>query len=183
MYKVLVAAALLTTPWEVVPLQDVAQMHADLAPALRHLAIDWEILDRRETHYLLSTPQDFEADLKLLHDRFRELSTAPHVAEVARFPSRDMVNDLLAFNRSYREDLNARLDLDLVHGEELRAALMETDLLYRIWDCVHDARCEFCFTPVRRQALQQLRDLVGDAAFYSGQLPPHVPVWRFPIGN
>jgi hypothetical protein len=32
----------------------------------------------------------------------------------------------------------------------------------------------------RRQALQELRDLVGARAFYSGQLPPHVPLWRIP---
>jgi hypothetical protein len=32
---------------------------------------------------------------------------------------------------------------------------------------------------VRRQALKQLRTLIGAEAYYTGQLPPHVPLWRF----
>jgi hypothetical protein len=183
MFKVLVAAALVTTPWEKPPVKDLGKLHAELAPALRSLGIRWEILDRRETHYLLAGEQDFEADVKLLQERFRELRTAPRLAEAGRLPSRDVVVDLLAFNRAYRQDLSARLELDVVHGEELRAALLETDQLYRIWDTVRDARSEYCYITVRRQALQQLRELIGDPAFYTGQLPPHVPVWRLPAGN
>jgi hypothetical protein len=32
---------------------------------------------------------------------------------------------------------------------------------------------------VRRQALKKLRETVGEDAYWSGCLPPHVPVWRF----
>ena len=32
---------------------------------------------------------------------------------------------------------------------------------------------------LRRGALKKLREAVGDEAYYSGHLPPHVPVWRF----
>jgi hypothetical protein len=34
---------------------------------------------------------------------------------------------------------------------------------------------------VRRQALAQLLELIGPHAYYSGTLPPHVPLWRLPV--
>jgi hypothetical protein len=36
---------------------------------------------------------------------------------------------------------------------------------------------------VRGQALQELRQLVGARAYYTAQLPPHVPLWRIPIAD
>ena len=57
--------------------------------------------------------------------------------------------------------------------------LAETDRLYLVWDAVRDARCDFYYVTVRRQALKKLRDLVGDEAYATGELPPNVPTWRF----
>ena len=48
-----------------------------------------------------------------------------------------------------------------------------------MWDAVRDARCEFYYVTVRRQALKKLRDLVGEEAYLAGTLPPNVPTWRF----
>jgi hypothetical protein len=68
----------------------------------------------------------------------------------------------------------------MMHADELRTIVAETDWLYRIYDALRDARCEYFYVTYRRQALAQLRDLVGMEAYYSGQLPPHVPLWRIP---
>lgn len=175
--KLLVAAFMLSQPESMLEMKDPNLLLRDLGPALRELALQWELMDPRETH-LFSNPADFKSDLKTLQTRYTDLASAPLVSEAARFPSREVVNELMSFNRSYRQDLNSRLSLDLVHTEEVRAALLETDHLYRIWDCVRDARCDYYYVTVRRQALKQLRELLGDPAFYSGTLPPHIPVWR-----
>jgi hypothetical protein len=175
-YKYVLAAALLTAPPDSVKLADPGAVHQQLAPTLQRLAIDWQILDARENRYLLSQPQDFANDLKLLQSRYRELLNAPLVQDSARFPQRSFVNDLLAFNRAYRNDLITRLTIDTIHEDELRAALTETDQLYRIWDAVRDARCDYYYVMVRRQALAQLLELIGPHAYYSGTLPPHVPL-------
>ena len=45
---------------------------------------------------------------------------------------------------------------------------------------LRDARCEHFYVTYRRQSLAQLRDLIGLEAFYTGRLPPHVPLWRIP---
>jgi len=180
-YQYILAAALITSPADKLdkPMPD--QWHAFLAPALRTLALEWELLDKREMGYILAYPQDFCTDVKLLQNRFQDFGKAPMVFEAMRFPDRDSVTDLLAFNRAYRETLSTRLALDMVHAEELSAAMRETDQLYRIWDLVRDARGEYYYVSYRRQALQQLRDMVGAEAFYSGNLPPNVPLWRIPI--
>jgi hypothetical protein len=182
-YNCLIAFALLASPPDVLELPEAPKLHPPLAPALRAMALHWELLDPREVGYVLAQADDFAGDLKLLQGRFQELAAAPALAECKRLPSREMAGDLLAFNRTYRDSLTNRLALDMVHADELRAALTETDQLYRIWDMVRDARCEYYYITYRRQALQQLLELVGPQAFYSGQLPPHVPMWRIPIAD
>jgi hypothetical protein len=178
--KALLAVMFLTMPTEDAQLENAAQVHAELAPSLRALAIQWQIMDPRETGCLLANAHDFDTDLRTLQERYRELRYAPPVSEARRLPSRAVVGELLASNRLYRQGLEARLELDRVHSEDIQAAKAEAEQLYRIWDAVEAARSEFYNINVRRQALQQLREMVGDTAFYTGQLPPHVPVWRFP---
>jgi hypothetical protein len=146
---------------------------------LRVLALEMEILDPRELRYILARPEDFLSDLNLLRRRNHELATAPMVDDAVRFPERTTVNELLAFNRRYRQLIDVRKPLELVHGWELRVALQETDRLYQVWDKVRDARCPYYYVTVRRQALKRLRELVGEDSYYSGNLPPCVPLWCF----
>jgi hypothetical protein len=173
------AIILLTTTPDDLELRDPPALHRWVAAATRYVALQWEILDPRETDYLKHA-QDFASDLKLLQGRFQELQNAPLIAEACRLPCRELVNDMLAFNRNYRDGINNRLDLDVVHADELRTILGETDFLYRVYDSVRDARCEYFFVTYRRQALALVRELVGPQAYYTGQLPPHVPLWRIP---
>ena len=177
-FDYLLAALLLAAPAD----RDLAvspELFGTVGPAVQQLALKWEILDPREVRYVLTRPEDFAADLKLLQRRYHELANAPPVADCQRFPDRATVSDLLAFNRAYRQHLDSRQSLDTTRAYELNEALREADRLYHVWDTVRDARCEFYYVTVRRQALKKLRDTVGPKAYYSATLPPHVPVWRF----
>ena len=179
----LLAVVLLTAPPGADDLPVSAEMFPVLRMPLQGLAVTWEILDPRELRDILARPEDFAADLNLLRRRCQELVSAPAVDDCLRFPERPMVNELLAYNRAYRQHMDMRQPLELVHGWELRLALQETDRLYQIWDKVRDARCPYYYVTVRRQALKQLREMVGDECYYSGNLPPCVPLWRFRDGN
>ena len=117
--------------------------------------------DLREARYILARQEDFSADLNLLRRRYRELSGAPAVADSRRLPERPLVNDLLAFNRAYRQHIDVRQPLELIHWWELRTALQETDRLYQVWDAVRDARCDYYYVTVRWQALTRLREEVA----------------------
>jgi len=172
------AAVLLTAPKDIPLPPNQAGWVEVMRPSMIAMAVDAEILDPRERAFLLT--QDILGDLTMLQTRNEELAGAPLLGECARFAERKLVNDFLAVNRSYRNDLHARLAIDLVNMEELRTAILETDRLYQVWDTVRDARCDYYYVTVRRQALQLLRDLIGPQAFYSGEMPPNVPVWHFP---
>jgi hypothetical protein len=179
MFKYLMALALLSAPPDgpeaTAPAEDAAHLRA----TMQEVAVQWEILDAREVRYILARPEDFGADLALMRRRFHDLLDAPPLADGLRFPDRNTVNEFLALNRTYRQHVDVRQPVELAHWWELRAALQETDQLYQIWDMVRDARCEYYYVTVRRQALKRLRELLGEEAYYSAKLPPSVPVWRF----
>lgn len=177
-FRLAMALVLLTSPPESVESRDLPALHSELAPALRQLSISLEILDARETEHILARAEHLAADLKLLRGRFHDLADAPPLAECTRFPGRALTNDFLAVNRSFQKNLEARLPLDPVHADDVRVVLTETEQLYQIWDAVRVACCEYYYVTVRRQALKQLRDLIGPRDFYSGNLPPNVPMWR-----
>lgn len=143
------------------------------------LALDWEILDPRETRFILVKPEEMETDLAMLRRRLQELRAAPQLKDSLRFPDRAVVNELLVFNRAYRKFLEERQPVDSIHADELRRVQRETDQLYQVWDAVRDARCDYYYVTVRRQALKRLKELLNEDDYFQGNLPPHVPVWRF----
>ena len=171
--EIVLAAALLTAPKDAPT--PVAWIEI-LRPTILTLALDSEILDPRERVFL----QDPTGDLEMLRGRNEEFLSYPQLGECNRYPPRKTLNDFLALNRSFRNDLNARLAIDLIHADVIREAIVETDQLYQVWDTVRDAQCEYYYVTVRRQALKLLRDLIGAEAFYTGYLPPSIPVWHLP---
>jgi hypothetical protein len=178
-FDYLLAAALLTASPEAAEPTVSNDDYTRLQPTLQTLAVEWEILDAREVRYVLTRPEDFAADIKLLRRRWNDLADAPRLHDCLRFPERAVISDLLAFNRAYRQHLDTCMTVELVRWWELRESLQETDRLYQVWDTVRDARCDYYYVTVRRQALKRLREMLGEEAYYSGCLPPHVPVWRF----
>jgi len=178
-YDLVLAAALLAAPPgtpEVAPAPDRWPV---VQAAIHHTAIALEILDERETRYVLARAEDFETDLNLLRRRHVELADAPRVGDGARFPDRRAVNEFIHFNRAYRKNLEARQSWESDRADVIRIAVLETDRLYRVWDAVRDARCEFYYVTVRRQALKRLKESLGDESYAAGELPPYVPEWRF----
>ena len=173
------AVALLTAPVDAVEQPDAAREYASLRTTLQAVAVQWEILDPREARYFLTRTEDFDSDLKILRQRYADLADAPPVHDCVRFPDRDTVNDMLTFNRAYRHSLETRLLVETAGWRDLRETLREAEQLYQIWDLVRDSRCDYYYVTVRRQALKRVKETVGDAAYYNGTMPPHVPVWRF----
>lgn len=175
----LIAVSLLTTPPDIPEPLPQAEDWAVLQESLQSVAVEWELLDTRETRYVFARLEDFPDNLNLVRRRYRDLADAPKLSDCNRFPDRGTVNDLLAFNRAYRRHLDARVPMEQDRAAQLRAALKETDALYGVWDSVRDARCEYYYVAVRRMALKRLRDNLGADDYNAGRLPPFVPLWRF----
>jgi len=176
--EILLAAVLLTSPDSACIAEDDPDIPL-LRLALTRLAVAWEILDPADIHHFLGQDHEFARDLHILQTLYRDLRHAPLLGECERFPHRELAEQYLIVNRSYREDLKARIELERANQENLQA-LHEAEFLFRVWDAVRNSRCAYYTVPARRQYLRELRDLVGPEAFYSGRLPPPVPVWRLP---
>jgi hypothetical protein len=182
--RYLLAFSLLTAPPDIqLPSAGATASCPALKATLQQLAVDCEILDPREVRYVLNRPEEFNTDLALLRRRQQELADAPPLADGDRFPDRATINELLSFNRAYRQPIDVRQSMEPANWWALQKTLQETDSLYQLWDTVRDARCEYYYVSVRRQALKKLRQEVGGEAYYNGQLPPHVPLWRFRMVN
>jgi hypothetical protein len=176
------AAALLTTPPGVPDAAPDPAEFAEVQAAVQQLAVEWEILDPREVRYVLARPEEWAGDLDLLRRRYHDLRDAPKLADAQRFPDRGAVNELLAFNRAYRRHVGSARAMNLDRVQVVDATLRETDELYQVWDAARDSRCEFYYVTVRRAALARLREALGPDAYAAGDLPPHVPLWRFRDG-
>jgi hypothetical protein len=174
------AMLLLTAPPDKFEIPNQPDLHQTLGPSLTALCLEWELLDPRETNLFFTSSDNFATDLEQLRDRYRNLHNAPPASDGDRFPDSELVNDMLTFNRNYRDSVNDRLHIDMVHIDELNTILVETDQLHQVYDTLCQARTAYHLVSYRRQALAQLRDLVGVEAYYTGQLPPHVPLWRIP---
>ena len=174
----LLAAILLTTPPGVTEAPPPADRWAEVRDGVQQLAVRWELLDPRETHYLLANRDEFSVDINLLRRRYQELQDAPRLADADRLPTRQVAEDMVKANRAYRAEINDRRALELDRLALLNSIVCEADQLYRVWDAVRDARCDFYYVTARRQALHKLRNAIGDDAYACGALPPNIPVWR-----
>ena len=174
----LAASLLVASPGTPYPDIETAEWPAVQA-AIWTLAISWELMDPRETNFMLSKREDLKNDVDILRKRCADLKGVPLIGDSNRFPERFAVTEMLAFNRALRKHIDDRQHLEPDRGASYREALRETDKLYQFWDAVRDARCDFYYVTTRRYALKKTRDLIGPEAYYSGNLPPYVPTWRF----
>lgn len=150
-----------------------------LMPIMQAIAVDQEIMDKREERYILNREIDFAADVKVLRERYQSLKDVPRISDALRLPSRDLTNELMSFNRAYRQQIEAKRGIWRAWAPDIDEAIKEADQLYQIWDSIRDARSELYYITVRRQALKQLRDKLGAEGYDAGVIPPFVPVWRF----
>lgn len=146
-------------------------------------ALQLQIIDPYEVPYFFMDWSDFRADLIQLRGRYHDLRTAPLIEEALRFPDSKTLADWLYFNRSYRRELETRQLFDQLHWGDYQTVLEETDRLHAIWDWVRVARNDDGYIPLRRRALERLRELLGPEDYYNGRLPPIVPTWRFHMIN
>lgn len=137
-----------------------------------------EVMDERELRYTLVKPEEFLSDLRMLENRVKDLADAPFICDTIILPDRTLVNELLMFNRAHLKYLNDCKQL-YHYRKDIQDAIQETELLYQVWDCVRDARCEYYYVHIRRQALKKLEGFLGPICDPKFQLPPHVPIWRF----
>ena len=82
--RILLASVLLSSSPESQPPGDLAAWHEELAPSLRRLALEWQLVDARELGRILTDAKDFPKDLQVLRARRIRLHNAPLLEERER---------------------------------------------------------------------------------------------------
>jgi hypothetical protein len=173
--ELFLAAALLSAPADAPePIPCEAAWPA-VRDAVHAVALDWQIMDPRETRYVFANRTDFVADLNLLRKRAADLADAPRLEACKGLPERRAANELVRQNREYRCAVEARRPWEPDRADLLHDAVCDADRLYRPWDALRDAQCDFYYVTVRRAALKKLRDAIGADAFAAGRMPLAVP--------
>lgn len=176
----LLAALLITTSPEVPETRVPSEAEwVILKPSVLELSVQWQLLDERETRYMLVRPEDYPGDMPIIRRRYLELKDVPLVEDAERFPEREWANEQVRFNRCFRKKMTDRMGLEADRQLIFTLVIRETDKLYEVWDTVRDARCEFYYVTIRRRAIKKLQVLLGDDDYRTATLPPTVPTWRF----
>lgn len=175
----ILAATLLSAPVGVPEEAPCSERWPAVQAALHRTAVEWEILDPRETRYVLAQPEEFQTDLDFLRQRRADFADVPRLADANRLPNRRLMDDYIQFNRAFRKHLDVRLLWEADRADIIGETVRETDRLYRLWDAMREAKCDFHYVTYRRQALKKLKDGLGESVYASGELPPYVPEWRF----
>jgi hypothetical protein len=179
MYQYVLALSLLASTDPIPTGIDGENLFNHLKASLIQISIEKEILDPRESRYILTSFYNcFYLDMELLRKRYHEFKDAPPVEDAMRFPDRKYINELMAFNGEYRSNMDRMGEAYNHRRDEYKEVIKETDKIRLILDAAWDASCDYYYVSVRRNALLKLKSLIGNNAYYSGELPPPVPVWR-----
>ena len=147
--------------------------------ALYAVASELELLDERELKLWGKPWTGFEAnELKILHERYEKLHDAPPACDAVRFPPRDICTEIIAWNNTYICYLQDRMKL-FPADDWIDDAIADSERIIAVYDLVRDCKCDYFYITARREALAELRNIIGSWDYYSGTLPPVVPVWHF----
>lgn len=164
-----------------------------LLKAVPEIAVEMEIMDPREVRYFFQNTEEFPTEMRCLSSRFHEFKDAPKLWEVNQLPLRESLHHLINFNRAYGKHLEEYVIWNQDRADIVCLVQKENQCLYRLYDAVRDARCDFYYVTVRRAALlkvkrlleedQFLKAMCPEVSYYPLVLPPYVPVWRFNTRN
>lgn len=162
----LLIALLLLFPWEICP----EKASTEMWDALRETALECEVVGPHETW------GQFDTEISYVKRHLRNTINAPPIIDGERFS--DLAPPMLKFNAAYQSycSFNYQTATD---QEEWYKISQETEKLSHIWELVNTAGEKNGSWAHRRAAMQKLRAALGDENYYSGNLPPAVPIWRY----
>lgn len=106
------------------------------------------------------------------------LDDRPPVGDLNLFPPVAICKEMIVAAEVYRCHVELRKHFPSWQYWEWHAVAAEAKWCHDAWDWLHWAHT-VPGTGSKRHALGRLRDLIGPDAYYAGQMPPCVPIWRF----
>lgn len=183
MQELMIAWMLITTP----EMNDLKPYNTpEMRQAIVEVAIEQQLMDEQEKrykfasiyHYKSSSDQIFQAELETLRERYKECKDAPRMEELSRFPDRVTVDRLIDFSNAHINHLEKELIFTdrMYYTKEL---IREARKLNNAWVLLSKSQTKHYYIVSKREALRDLRDLIGKENFDAGLMPDYVPTWRF----
>lgn len=173
MYKI-IALALLVSDISPEPFNN-----PQIRGAISKIAIQQELMDPREISHIMARGPEFEVDLKLLRERYKDLKDAPSIADAELLPHMDALTEGVAFNHRYIEYMSQKRDMEIWRSHLYDVVIQEARILEYIYNLAKDGRAKHYYVTVRRRAMKSLVEKIGYTNFYRGNFPPCAPTWRF----
>lgn len=152
-----------------------------LCRAIQNFCVANDVIGERPfgASYHFSCEGAFLNDLVWARNRYQELADAPPLRDSFGLPAKETLAIHLIHNRKIRSWMVEQRDFygTTYQGVAFDGAIYTTDQLYRVWDLMRDAQCEFYDKGVRRMALKSLREMIGRDRYYERDWPPSVPTW------
>jgi hypothetical protein len=148
-----------------------------LASEMQFVCIAVEVMDSRERKQMFVKPEEFAGDLSTMRTRLKSLYDAPRLHECYLWPERAISGEMILMNRDIKRRIEAIYEL-YPESRSLKLVLEDLEARYQLWDAARDARTEFYYIHIRREAMKKLLNLLGEEAFSRGELPFGVPTWR-----
>lgn len=130
---------------------------------------------------LFSKPEEVLTDINIVRYRLLQCRDCPRTESLRRFNRQEVLHGL-AVNRAYQEHLRRRMEFEHDRRDILRAALIEVQEISQVYDKLDDAFRSLSIV-YTRQALRDVRRMIGQEAFERGQLPFCLPRWQFVEGK
>lgn len=142
--------------------------------ALKEISLALEIVGPHE-----NWASDFRSEVRYVRHYWRLLQNAPRLADCHSLPANADACEQCRFNEEYQCLLQTQQVIFIHRSDDLAEMLRQTRQLYQAWDCLRRANAVNQAWAYRRRMLGQLRDTIGMDAYYSGRMPPCIPLWYF----
>ena len=161
----LLTLGLLAVPPEV-PLPVPTVAHPILWGSLKRVAGQIEIVGPAERW-----ATDYASEVGYCRRHWAELHEAPSIADVARLPSEERTDELLAWWTARHAYLDCRRHAMAHHWDALTDQMESVSRAIVFWGHVREAQTSTTGWATRRRAMLRVREAVGVRAWYEGRIP------------
>ncbi len=150
------------------------QQSPEMWAALMEVSLALQIVSPAETW-----AADFASETRYVRHYMRLLADAPPLADADLLPSRECVLDCRRFSEQYAAHLaEQQLGCPRLAARQVQV-LADAHALRHFWDRAAVATDSGRSWACRRQALTEMRGVIGAEAWYAGRWPAAAPVWGF----
>lgn len=147
-----------------------------MAPALRQVAIDLEILEPRDAQWYFNNTNDFVLDVGIIRDKWFKIKDAPLMWEAQRFRGYNF-DASIDFINATQTRFDKLRTLRLIDTNDY--ARVTDDLQYRLlmYHNARDATHTYYNISNRRESLLWLKNELTPEQWSRGELLPLLPEW------